>query len=190
MSSTNIKIEQRQWLVKKFAKPPCILDCFCGPGEMWQKGYGSPGNDRYLGLDREVHEDSRLTIRCENRRYLRHVQVDLNKWDIFDLDAYGHPGEQLAIICSRLANNPIHKPLGFAITISKIIPNLNRTPKPVLERAGFAHHWGTNIQAENADIIWDQFFEYCFNQAGLVEVERLQHTESQISYYAIYIAPV
>lgn len=186
-SNLDIKISQRRWLVSQFDQPR-ILDCFCGPGKMWELAYGKPDGTRYLGLDTECYDDERVTIVCDSRRYLRHVQVELSDWDIFDLDAYGHPGEHLALITHRLQG--VNKPFGFAMTLSTLLGSLNRTPRQVLSRAGFEKHWGTPVQARCADTIWNQFFEHCFSEAGLVEVARQQQNDKAITYYAIYVRPV
>lgn len=81
------------------ATPP-ILDVFCGQGILWRQAYAR--TSAYLGLDQKRVDDGRQTIVCDNRRYLRHAQVDLDQYALFDIDAHGFPQECLALICHRL----------------------------------------------------------------------------------------
>lgn len=89
-----------------------VFDAFAGSGEMFRRvWHAAPG---YVGCDlRWFPDDPRLAYVADNRRVLR--CVDLNEFGIFDLDAYGSPWYQLAIIAARRAVKPGER-IGFAIT--------------------------------------------------------------------------
>lgn len=75
-----------------------VLDCFCGLGEMhtavWRKA------DRYVGCDEQEWDfTGPPRFVCNNLMLLR--ALDLQQFNIFDLDAYGSPWEQAMIIASR-----------------------------------------------------------------------------------------
>lgn len=160
-TNKSAKVELRQWLLSQIPNVS-ILDCFCGEGAMWELAYGSP-IENYLGLDTTQYDDDRMTIVCDNRRYLRHVQVDLSQYNLFDLDAPGSAAEQLAIICDRIKSTPVEC-VGFAITQSILPAKLNRIPSDVLNRAEFSKHYGTSVQGDNFEFIFDQFFDHCFSK--------------------------
>lgn len=75
-----------------------VFDAFAGSGEMFRRVWkDAPG---YTGCDlRWFPQDPRPAFVADNRRVLR--CLDLEAFGIFDLDAYGSPWEQAAIIAAR-----------------------------------------------------------------------------------------
>jgi hypothetical protein len=70
-----------------------VLDCYHGSGSIWkniQKKYG--GNIKILKIDKEQKDDGFVLI-GENEKYIK--SLNLNNFDVVDLDAYGVPYEQL-----------------------------------------------------------------------------------------------
>lgn len=82
--------------------PVHVLDVFCGPtGEMWSHVW-KDGADSYTGIDEAyVWPDPRRRFVGDNRRVLR--AIDLARYNVFDVDAFGSPWEQLVIIMARRA---------------------------------------------------------------------------------------
>lgn len=54
---------------------------------------------KYVGCDLKWYRDSREAYVVDNKRVLR--TIDLAEFNIFDLDAYGSPWEQVLIIAAR-----------------------------------------------------------------------------------------
>lgn len=107
-SALTAKVELRQSVLERLGvDSPRVLDCFCAGGEMWRAAYG--GTDNYLGLDKNQFDDERRTVVCDNTRFLRHYSLDLDQFDVFDLDAFGSPAYPLAIICQRLRWSRVDK---------------------------------------------------------------------------------
>jgi len=98
-------------MLEALAVPPIVLDVFCGSGRIKDAVYP---DCEYLGLDQKQFGDSRATIVCDNERFLRNERLDLARFNVFDLDAYGSAGYQLAIICKRLW--PLKQKTGIAFT--------------------------------------------------------------------------
>jgi hypothetical protein len=107
------KVKVRHHVIKSLGlTDPMILDVFAGRGEMWKTAYNKTKN--YLGIEQKfLTNDPRRMVFCENTRFLR--QADLDEFDLFDLDAWGLPFEQLAIICSRLEFTK-RKKVGIVLT--------------------------------------------------------------------------
>jgi len=75
-----------------------VLDAFAGRGEMhravWHKA------TRYVGCDLVWERaDPGMRFAADNKRVLR--AIDLAPFNIFDLDAFGDPSEQMLIIAAR-----------------------------------------------------------------------------------------
>lgn len=91
------KIEIRRRVLDAIGTQAVVLDAFAGTGEMhaavWSQAAG------YVGCDMEWARDDRLAYVCDNRRVLR--CLDLGRFTIFDLDAFGSPWEQAAIVTAR-----------------------------------------------------------------------------------------
>src|ERR1700733_12686805 len=74
-----------------------VFDCYAGDGHMFRAVWSDAVS--YTGCDLKFYPDSRLAFVADNRRVLR--AIDLAPFNLFDLDAYGSPWEQLYIIASR-----------------------------------------------------------------------------------------
>ncbi len=78
-----------------------VLDCFHGEGLIWkniiQKGY----NINLYSIDLT----SSATIKGNNKNILRNI--DVNDYDIIDLDDYGVPYEQFEIISKKIKKDII-----------------------------------------------------------------------------------
>lgn len=109
---------------------------------MHKEAYG--GTDNYLGLDTEQFRNDRATLVCDNRRYLR--MADLDEFDLFDLDAYGSPFEQFAIICTRLQWTRA-KTIGFVLTDGTgMNSRFNAMNRQFLNWIGAKTHLGGKVQ--------------------------------------------
>lgn len=85
--------------------PVRVLDAYAGLGALWNDVRGR--TDRtiaYMGMDKRP-DAPRQMIRGDNRKLLR--SLDLTRFDLIDLDAYGVPAEQLAIVAERAPGVPV-----------------------------------------------------------------------------------
>jgi hypothetical protein len=81
-----------------------VLDCFAGAGVLWRlmkRQYGQ--RISHVGIDKAWQSNARYL--GDNRRYLRLLPLD--EYNLIDLDAYGVPYEQMAIISRRHFNGTI-----------------------------------------------------------------------------------
>lgn len=80
-----------------------VLDVFCGvDGLMYKhvwKRCALNEHGLYVGIDQEWPRDERRVFVGDNRRILR--AIDLDDFNIFDLDSHGAPWEQAVIIAHR-----------------------------------------------------------------------------------------
>lgn len=74
-----------------------VFDAFAGEGRMFAHVWKDAAS--YVGCDLAWHPDRRLAYVADNRRVLR--CLDLRRFNLFDLDAYGSPWEQAYIIARR-----------------------------------------------------------------------------------------
>ena len=88
-----------------------VFDAFAGPGLMWAEVWRRAAE--YVGCDEHRHRDARCCYVADNRRVLR--TLDLARFTVFDLDAFGCPWEQALIIAARRHLAPGER-VGFAIT--------------------------------------------------------------------------
>lgn len=78
-----------------------VLDAFCGNSEIWR----DIKKDSYIGIDENLTDE--INLKGDNKKYLG--ILDLSKFNIIDLDAYGIPFYQLELIFNNktLKNNTI-----------------------------------------------------------------------------------
>ncbi len=79
-------------------RPARVLDLFCGTGEMYRGAWHDASS--YVGCDNRPWDRSHPPrFVADNRRLLR--CLDLQCYNVFDLDAYGSPWDQLEILAAR-----------------------------------------------------------------------------------------
>ena len=149
-SSITAKVAVRKNLIRLLdVDDPWILDAFCGAGSMHREAYNSTKN--YLGLDVNFYDDDRKTIVCDNTRMLR--QLDIEPFDIFDLDAYGSPLNAFVLICSRLKWGTKSK-VGVVMTEgSGLNAKWNNLAKEIFTFVDMKEHKKTRFQHEEKDTI-------------------------------------
>lgn len=74
-----------------------VFDAFAGEGVMYRQVWHEAAH--YVGCDIVWYRDERPAFVGDNRRVLR--AIDLSAFNVFDLDAYGAPWEQVMIIAAR-----------------------------------------------------------------------------------------
>jgi hypothetical protein len=76
-----------------------VFDAFCGTGEMWRRVWSRAAS--YVGCDGRpwALQDPVSRYVADNRRVMR--AIDLSRFTVFDLDAYGSPWEQMLILAAR-----------------------------------------------------------------------------------------
>jgi hypothetical protein len=103
------KIELRQLID---CKELSVLECFCGSGEMfnavWKDAF------HYEGIDIKKQDDLRITHQGDCALMLK--KLNLEKFNVFDIDAYGSPYECLQIIVEKIKKQEKSKKYHFFIT--------------------------------------------------------------------------
>lgn len=114
-----------------------VLDCFAGEGIIWKHLKNKvKAKIEILGIDKK--KTKKLNLIGDNRKWLK--SLDLNKFDLIDLDAYGVPFDQLEIIFKKeykgivvvtfiqsmygCLNKKMLQKLGFTKGMIKKIPSL------------------------------------------------------------------
>jgi len=94
------KINLRLEVVNKINKKNInVLECYSGKGLLWnQVKEKTDKNIKILKIDQKRISESSVLI-GDNRKYLK--CLDLSKYDIIDLDAYGIPYQQLETIFKK-----------------------------------------------------------------------------------------
>jgi hypothetical protein len=91
------KIDIRRRILEAIGRPAAVFDAFAGAGEMHRAVWKHA--DRYVGCDLKWQRDGREMFCADNRRVMR--AIELKRFNVFDLDAYGSPWEQAIIIADR-----------------------------------------------------------------------------------------
>jgi hypothetical protein len=107
------KIELRRRILAEISEQGevAVFDAFAGAGTMYEAVWKDAA--RYCGCDQEFYRDGPLAYVADNRRLLR--CINLGEYNLFDLDAYGSPWQQAAIIASRRRHKSGEK-IGMVMT--------------------------------------------------------------------------
>jgi len=79
-----------------------VFDAYAGPGAMYDGAWHEAA--QYTGCDEEWFRDARRVFVADNQVVLR--ALDLDAFNIFDLDAFGSPWECATIIAARRKVQP------------------------------------------------------------------------------------
>lgn len=96
-ASRSAKIDIRQRVLDAVGTDAHVFDAFAGTGEMYREVWSKAAG--YVGCDKDWMRDNRLAYVADNRRVLR--CLDMSKFNIVDLDAFGSPYEQALIVADR-----------------------------------------------------------------------------------------
>lgn len=74
-----------------------VLDCFAGEEKIWKAVRKITGKKIIsLPIDTKEYDEAAFHLPGDNRAYLQ--SIDLKKFDVIDLDAYGVPFDQLELV--------------------------------------------------------------------------------------------
>lgn len=111
--TNNAKIDAKTELRKKInCKNLSVLECFCGKGEMFDAVWKSAL--WYEGIDIEAQNDNRTVHLGDCALILKKLNIE--NFDVFDIDAYGSPYECLQIIIKKIKKLKKLKTYYFFIT--------------------------------------------------------------------------
>ena len=104
---TDLKIELRREALAAIAEtgPARVLDCFAGTGVMWDAVWR--GAAEYHGCDAEFSQVMKHPGPCFHTAAERAMRnLDLQRFNVFDFDAYGSPWEEVRILAARRSLAP------------------------------------------------------------------------------------
>lgn len=117
--------------------PVSVLDCFAGKGLVWRAVRELTGRE-ITTLPIDIRDTGGFRLPGDNRTYLE--TIDLGRFNVVDIDAYGAPYDQLKIIFDRKyqgvvfvtftrgkyvsANRSLLVDIGFTRTMIKRCPTL------------------------------------------------------------------
>lgn len=107
--------------------PLRVMDCYAGSGVVWAAVKKQTGR-RIAVLPIDVSDIDGFHLVGDNKQYLE--TMDLSRFDVIDLDAYGVPCEQLGIVLDRGFHGTV-----FVTFIQSVF---GRMPNTVLIDLGFS----------------------------------------------------
>lgn len=141
-----------------------VLDCYRGNAEIWKSiKLKSDKTINVLGIDKEKDYDG-IYLQGENLKFLK--TLDLNKFDIIDLDAYGIPYKQLELIFERKFKGII-----FVTFIQSVMGAMN---KKLLIRLGYTENMYKKCPTLLSRNGFEKFKAYLFLN-GISEINSLSY---------------
>ena len=105
-----------------------VLDCYAGKGQMWNelKKRNKEIKLNILQIEKEEGKNKKA-LKGDNIKFLR--ELNLSKYDIIDLDAYGIPYQQIRTINERGYHG--------IVVVTAIVIGIGRIPNGLLEDYGY-----------------------------------------------------
>lgn len=104
-----------------------VLDCYSGTGRIWDEIKKRFENKIDIDSIEIKNYKKKMYMKGDNIKYL--MSMDLNQYDVIDLDAYGVPCKQLKIILDKYEKG--------LIFITFIQSNMGRLPNEMLIKLGY-----------------------------------------------------
>jgi len=129
---------------------PVVLDCFGGAGIIWKAIERATGKPiKRIGIDK-IDYGVGFFLEGDNMAFLK--TIDLSKFNVIDLDAYGAPYQQLKTLFDRRYSG--------VVFVTFIQGYYGIMPKPLLNEIGF-----TDAMIEKCPTIfgkrgWQYFLEW------------------------------
>jgi len=141
------KIELR---ARNIPENVCVLDCYGGEGLIWKGVKQKTGkNIKRIGIDKTDYNVG-FYLPGYNLQYLR--TIDLSKFTVIDLDAYGIPYEQLKILFERKYKGTV-----FVTFIQSLYGQI---PFGLLEEIGFTEKMVRKTPTLFGKRGWQYFLEF------------------------------
>lgn len=150
-----------------------VLDCFAGSGIIWRAIIAAlPGRSiRVLPIDERSYSGG-FRLPGDNRRYLQ--ELDLSRFNVIDLDAYGVPADQIDALFNR----------GYSgVVFATFIQSLDGImPYSVLNAVGFSEAQVKKCPTLFSERGWQYFREYL----ALRGVTRIVHRSRGRKHYLAF----
>lgn len=151
-----------------------VLDCYRGNNEIWKAiKHKSDKAINVLGIDKEKKYDG-VYLQGENLKFLK--TLDLNKFDIIDLDAYGIPYKQLELIFERKFRGII-----FVTFIQSIMGMIN---KKLLFKLGFTQSMISKCPTLISKNGYEKFKSYLYIN-GICEINSINYERKHYISFVI-----
>ncbi len=151
---------------------PSVLDCFGGSGAIWKIVERQSGQAiRYIGIDK-LDYGLGFYLPGDNMGYLH--TMDLNRFNVIDLDAYGVPYKQLAVLFDREYRGRV-----FVTFIQVVVGEI---PHKLLVDVGFTHEMIAACKTLFFKRGWQYFLEW-LAQKG---VRTIKHRSHARKHYLVF----
>lgn len=183
-AKTNAKQKLRESIFDNI-KDCSVLEVYCGSGEMYKAVWCKA--QKYTGIDKVKYFDERHTICGDAEKAIR--LVDVNAYNVFDVDAYGSPYEILDFIVKKI--DQTHKKIGFVITDGVNMDlKLGRVCKGLRYFVGYDFHI-----AKRANVLHDDFIKIVIDKIADTLKGNIQNlliaqgvTGSSMRYYSFVVS--
>lgn len=174
------KVRLRVDFIKSLGKTEIsVLDAFAGEGKVWERIQHMLPDHKitYLGIDKKKYSRPDV-IMGDNQKVMR--GIDLTKFDLIDLDAFGFPWEQLEICAAIAPDVPV---ASTAISVT-----LGPTPYGVLKASGIPEEWAKNKEIPHALFNrwrWEFWEHFCYSLGYRVTDYELHNDKPSVKRYEI-----
>lgn len=148
-----------------------VLDAFAGTGRIWQE-IAKTHTVRVTSID--IKKGKHLTFQGDNMKWLR--SLNLSKFDVIDLDAYGMPINQLRYILSQ----------GFAgiVFVTFIVRHLTTISYIMLNDLGYPTHMIRKIPTLFFRNGFDKFKQW-LTLHGIKAISYISYSDSCTNKYYV-----
>lgn len=155
------KLKIRQEIIDKIEGVVSVLECYAGKGIIW-KELRRRNPSRHIEV-LQIEKEKGKNIRALNGDNVKFLAIlDLSKYNVIDLDAYGIPAQQIQIVSNSSFS-------GFVV-VTAIQSMQGGVPKEILRANGITDEMTHKIKS----IFNTQFIKYLKNFLYLCGVKKIR----------------
>lgn len=177
-ASADAKATMRDDVMRLVVGDKSVLEVFCGAGGMYNKVWNRA--DFYTGIDKVKYFDERNTICGDALKAVK--KIELNPYNIFDIDSYGSPYEILDCILSKIN---LDRDIAFILTDGSCMDlKMGRISKGLRSILGIKCHIAKKAHFIHKELIHMVATETCSRLGGTLDCFRIASgvTGSQMQY--------
>lgn len=130
-----------------------VLDAYAGYGRMWREVQRQRPHIQIRTLGIDQRDIGPHLIRGDNMKVL--PGLDLDRFDLVDLDAYGVPAKQLKVVAGRAPDVPV--------LTTAIISTQGRSSNVLLDALGMPIEWGGVSPSLLRQVHWEAWDTLCYD---------------------------
>lgn len=184
--SLETKLALRAWLLGKMAITSVrVLDTCAGSGHVWGAMRQRIAVEQWVRCDIKARQAGTLQLDATDAV----KSLPVASFNVVDIDPYGLPWEPYMALLERIREGTVTEPMAVFLTCGRMA--IMRANLPTMKAVGIPRSWARDLprSAYVNDYIGGRILSSTWNAADITHAARVTMPRSNVTYYAVGLAP-